>query len=401
MPSLRRPNLSSIWYTLHPHLHGLWGVFTAEFSRRISTSMVGLFIPIYIWQETGNVLSIAHYYILYSITALIILYPAAKLIKFVGVDWGMGIGSILRALFIFTLIFAKDNHLFFWISAITYGAAQPFDWLPFNYVVAKLSKNHKKFGRSSSLASMTTRFASALGPVIGGLIIFEFGYNILYLVSGSFMVFAFLSPFFDDFEKRGMHVSFADVIKIAKDPGIIKHIFIFLIRFWNDWIYVIIWPLFLYNFVGSITSSGILQTLSLLLALIISYVVGKLVDRNNFKTIQPGVLMVAISWWLRIISKFSFGVFLSDTAYNIGNTLVWNPHEALLIKRSLKKYTMEFYLVKDLMIHGISVISTIVIFLMLLHNFSYQTIFFISGSVSLMALFLPKFYAKYILLFKK
>ena len=272
----------------HLSLHGLWGIYLGDLFRRIATNLVGLFIPIYIWQQTGKLIYVPLYYLIYSVSGMIFNYPGALLIKRLGTDWSIALGTCFRALFIFLLIFAQHNYLYFWLSALCFGLAQPFDWLPYYYVIAKLSRQKKLFGKAAGASVIVAQVGTALGPVIGGIIIETLGFNVLYVVSGSLLVLAALLPFLDEFDASGMHVSGKELIERFQDEGIRKHLFANGLHMFDLMASTVIWPIFLYTAVKSFESSGVLQTLSLLVTVIVSFIVGKQVDKQDFKLMNVG-----------------------------------------------------------------------------------------------------------------
>lgn len=381
---------------LSVHLHGLWGVYLTEFFRRIATSLIGLYIPVYIWQEMNGVVYIPIYFLIYSFSALSMEYFGARVIRKIGVDFGMFLGSLFRGGFIVLLIFAKDHHFLFVVSAFFFGIAQPFDWLPYHYVVAKVSKKIKLLGKAASCSIIVTQFAGAIGPVVGGLLIFNFGYSVLYTVAGSFLILAAVMPFLDDFKKSGMHVNVGDVFVSFKDKGILKHFFTYGIRTFDAWVYVIIWPIFLYTVVGSIEGSGILQTLSLVVALAVTFLTGRFVDKNNFKMMKPGSILVSLSWWARVFLKSNFGLFIVNMLYNVGLTILWTPHDALVYSRCVKKYTMEFIMIREIIWYITSIFNVSMIIVMLMVFDDLYIGFWVASIVALLSMKVPYLYKKYI-----
>ncbi|MGI5828326.1 MAG: MFS transporter [Patescibacteria group bacterium] len=377
-------------------LHGLWGIYLGDLFRRLATSFVGLFIPIYIWQVTGKLIFVPVYYFIYAFVGMVSNYPGALFIRRFGVDWSVVIGTFFRALFIILLIFAKSNQSFFWLSALCFGLAQPFDWLPYYYVISKISNIKHHFGNAAGISNLIAHIGSALGPVIGGIIIKTLGFGWLYSISGGMLVLAALLPFLDEFEKSGMHVSGREIIERLKDSGMKKHLLSYGLRMFDNLAHMVVWPLFLYVIVGSFESSGALQTMSLLIAVIVSYGVGRITDKNNFNLIYLGSLLSALSWWGRLILQSATGLFITNTSYTVGSTMVWTPHTALLLAKSSEKYTMEFWLVRQTICYGFMALFSVLFFIILFFTENFSGIFLALGTTSLLTLFLPYWYREYI-----
>jgi len=374
-----------------------WGVYLNELLRRISTSMVGLFIPLYILHETGGIINIPIYYGVYAFSALISDYPSAIFIKKIGVDKGLALGSLFRLLFLYSLIFAAKNHNFFWASAFFFGLTQPFDWLPHHYALAKMAQSGKQFSSAASISKIVTRVGSTLGPVIGGFVILWFGFPVLYLSAGFLIVFAAITPFLDKFEKVGMHISGTEIWQRLKDPGMKKHYFVFGLENVEALISTMIWPVFLYTAVGSFEKVGSLETISLLVGIIALYLSGRVVRSKRYLVMIFGSLLILIAWVGRIFSSNYMVLTVFNISYFIGLSMLWVPVWSLLYKHSVtQKYTMEFWLVHHIIAHSFLLITCLSIIVAIMLDLSLQLIILISLPFFSLSLFIPKVYKTYL-----
>jgi hypothetical protein len=245
---------------------------------------------------------------------------------------------------------------------------------------------------------VVTQVASALSPVIGGIIIYKLGYSTLYVFAGSLLLISACMAFLDDFSKKGMHVSGKEIFGRIFDWGILKHILAFGVRTFDEMYYFIAWPLFLFSVVGTVQGSGLLQTISLAIALAVTMATGIFVDKQKFGMMKPGAIMTSLSWIVRAGTRGFLGLAVIDTIYNVGLATLWTPHDALLYAKSgRQKYTMEFWLVHEIIWHFNNFIAamTMVVFFMFSDQFVW--LFMLVGGLNLLALLLPKLYARYIL----
>lgn len=387
-----------------PRLNGLWGMYLSDLFRRIAISLIGLFVPIYIWQETEKLIYIPIFYFIYAFFGFLTQYPGAKIIKKIGVDWGIVIGTIFRFLYIYFLILAKNNINYFWLSALAFGFCQPFDWLCYFYVITKESNKKKKFGNTAGITTIIGYLGASLGPIIGGVIIKTNGYETLYYLACVMLIFVAGFPFLDNFEKKGMHVEFGDLKKAFFDKGIGKHFFTNGIRVFDAISNTILWPIFLFFSIGSISKSGEIQTISLVLAMGISYIVGKMVDGKNFFMMYVGVIFNFFAWVLRFITGNNLGLLISNMSFTLGSTMLWTPYSALLFARSSKKYTMQFWMVREMISYfmmSIACLFYIILFYFFKEINSFKLVFLLLSLVNLLALTVPRLYKKYIILIKK
>lgn len=385
-------------------LKGLSGIFLAEFLRRMTTSLMSLYTPIYIWQLTGKLTNVAIYYLIYGFLAMMTIFPGAMIIKKVGVDWGNGIGTVLRVGYILFLIGAEKQVEYFWLSAICLGLCQSFDWLSYNYVMTKVGIEKKQYGKKMGMSVMVERLGAAIGSLLGGLIISSLGFRYLYMIAGVCLVLVAVLPFWDEFEKKEMHVNFSDLKKAFKDKGIKKHIMAHGLRVFDLMSNMMIWPLYLYLVMGTIKGSGIVQTLTLILAMVAALASGKLVDLKNLMVMYGGSGLVFLGWMMRWGVKNFRGLVVANTSYSLGTTMLWTPFMALIMARSAKKYTMEFWIVKEIISYGMVTLSCLfylIIFGVIGKIENLVWLFPMIGTVSLLGLKLPKMFKKYVVMIKR
>ncbi len=376
-------------------LHGMWGMYFCELFRRVATNLVGLFVPIYIWQHFNSLIFVIIYYLIFAFIGMVLMYPGALLIRKIGIDWGAALGSLCRALYIASLIFTSIDTRFFWISAFFFGLAQPFDWLPYHYAVTKTSQKDHYFGKAAGMSITIAQVGHAVGPILGGVIIALLGFNWLYLIAGSLLIVAAIAPFIDTFDKTGMHVSGKEIITRLTDPGIGKHLLANGLEAFDLMAQWIIWPLFLFSMVKSFESSGTLQTLSLLMALIFTIIAGRQSDKKRLWPMTCGTLLVSLSWWGRVVSPNNLSLFIANTGHTVGSCLLWTPYMALMYAKSSQQYTMEFWLVKEIIHYGAIMVSLGIV-AVFLHFGSLKAALILFGVINLLSFSLPHFYKHYL-----
>ena len=83
--------------------------------------------------------------------------------------------------------------------------------------------------------------------------------------------------------------------------------------------------------------------------------------------------------------------------YNVGFTMIWTPHTALLYARSSQRYTMEFWLVYEIMCYGFMSLVAVLFIIVLSYLHSLGPLLIIFGLVNLLTLRLPQLYRDYII----
>ncbi len=368
----------------HPHthlirLHGLWGMYWNMIFRRLSSSMVGLFIPIYIYEKFNSFDHIFYYYFLAYLVGFIFVYPSAKNLRKIGVNWGLFIGSLFRIILTLFLFASRYNPYIIYASAFFYGLTLSFDWIPYHYVIISLSQKKGDFGKNNSIMEIFVKLSSATGPLLGGLIITQFGFSWLYVIGSIILMFAGLAPFFDDFDKRGMHLKFIEIEHKLKDPGILKHIVGHTLNLFELNTYTIVWPMILFASFGSVTKSGGFQSIMLLISVILLWWLKDNLDKGKFGIMKLGSASASIHWLVRALWNNPIGFLISEMFYNFEQLALWVPFGTLVYSIASHTYKLEFLLIRALIRFGAG--ALIVVFLYLIYkifNSIYGVLYFSS-----------------------
>lgn len=384
-------------HILHaPHLHGLWGMYLNEFFRRIATSLVGIYIPLFIWHTSHTLSFIPMYYVIFGLVALAFQVPVGFVIKRIGVDRSLFVGSIARIGFIVSLIFAQSHIHFIWLSAVFFGLAQPFEWLPFHYVIAKLSQKNQKYGSAAGGTILMSLLASAISPLVGGMIIAWYGYTWMYIFAGCFCIVSGLVPFFDDYRAYGMHIS-RKKINTLLHTGTSRKLFTsFFLWLWGDMTYLMIWPVYLYAVMKTFELTGFIQTISILGSGLVILIVSKQVDQKHFKMIKFGSVVSILSWLFRIVVAHPVVLSLAEVLYNISGNMIWTPINALFYAHSAKRYTLDYWLMHEMMWYATIAAISFGILLLIEAGLSVYWLMVVATGVSLGTSLLYSLYQRYI-----
>jgi len=165
------------------------GSFVALFSGKtitgISGTLLGLFLPIFIYNLLGdNISQLMLYYGLISLVYAITIIPGAKFLSRFGwrraLMWSVVTGAAYFSIFYFI---TPENRLPLIILA---GAIliihRTFFWLPFHINFAKCSDD-KNRAKEVGVLYAARDIIGVLIPLVSGFIIVRFGFDILFLIA--------------------------------------------------------------------------------------------------------------------------------------------------------------------------------------------------------------------------
>src|SRR4030042_3164423 len=116
-------------------LKNLWGIYLHACFRNLGMSLIGIFIPIYVYQLTGSFLWVFLFYLIYHASDVLTAPLAGWFMRRFGVDKTAIVGTFLRVLFLYLMILAKDQPDLLNPAAIIWGMTIPFAWLPYHYTI--------------------------------------------------------------------------------------------------------------------------------------------------------------------------------------------------------------------------------------------------------------------------
>lgn len=359
-------------------LHGMWGMYLNQLFRRISSTMIGLFIPIYLYENLGSYDYLFLYYLMIHSWSLVWISVVASVMRSWGSDFALILGSVFRAVCVFLMPLIQIDPRWIFVVALFNGMTLAFDWFPYHYSVASLSLRKKDFGKSSSYISIMEKLAGAIGPVVGALVITYLNYNWLYFFSAAVLFLAAFAPLFDSFNNKKMHFNWSEIFQRFKDPGILKHVVAHGFHVFDINAYVIIWPLILIGGFGTVMKTGIFQSTTLVLSTFILFWLSKHLDKGNYWVMKIGSAFSSLHWLMRYMFGSPFGLAVSEIFYSLGQVMLWTPFISIVYEKGSKGYKMEFFFVRQVlrMVLGILVVMLLWVVFKLVNSISVMLLVF-------------------------
>ena len=339
---------------------GINGILLSNFLLWFGFSMVGIFIPLYIFKITNNFFWILGFYLLLELVIIICTLPTAKLVARFGSDKISFVGALFRSVFLILLILAGKEPLFFIPAVIFWGLAVPFCWIPFHLSV--VGTDHTlSFGKDAAKINFTDKIGAIAGPILGGFIIQSFGFNSLYLTSLVFIIASGIPLFFDRYEFKFPEIS----SKTLGENLPIKQMPRLFLGFFGTGLFSgfqgIIWPIYVFLLVGSYKFLGGITSISLFGSFILLIIVGRLADRFGSKILKVSVPLNILNWLARIFLTSPFSLFLVDLFYQLVSIFVWIPFDQLSYQTAVQTKRLEYFLSREIAIHSGSFVAILIL----------------------------------------
>ncbi len=312
--------------------------------RALGFSMIGIFLPLFLYVELGYGLrEVILFYGLMTIAFALSGVAALKVVSKFGVRHSMIYSYFFLIASFVMLIFLKDySSLLFYIAFIQ-GFSFGLFWIGFHVDFA-LHAHKKNIGKQSGILSFSSIIGAVTGPMLGALLIKYFGFNIMFSVALSLFIISFLPLLFskDEYPKTSFN------LKKYFKKEYIKYFLGYFSQGIRSTVLTVFWPIFVYLILQSYMSLGWLATLSTMLIGIMCYVVGKYSDTfGKSKMIRLFAPIGAVFSGLRIFAWDIWSIFTIGLLDSVLMTGVDVPLLAKTYKRAKKEEIAGFIFFRE------------------------------------------------------
>ncbi len=300
-------------------------LYAAVAIKSFAESIGSIFVPIFLYNLGFGFRDIAIYFLI-AYTMLPITMPFAMVsCKRYGIKKTISIGIVFLVIF-YLILNLIPKGMPYGIAALLFGLSGGFFWGGFHVDFSK-SVDHKREAREFSLLRVLVMIFSALGPIVGALLIKNLSYASTFVVV-SFMMLVSITPLFLTKDtKIGMKkISFKKIFKADRKEKAYSYLGYGFLSISA----LIIWPLVMYTILKGIVILGaIISTVSV--AMVFWYLlVGELADRKFKTTIISGCSLYAITWLFRAFYLTPFGVIFSHVLAQFTGSLANTPFIKLM-----------------------------------------------------------------------
>ncbi len=349
---------------------GFMSIYTSRTIGRISLAMMGLFLPIFLFQLfDGNIRTVMIYYIIDRMLYVLLLPFGAKLaLNKIGIKRSMIVSTLWIVLYFVVFYLANKwfmlendlpsglSHfqaaaLFFSFSLFFLNARRLIYWVPFHTDFAKFTDKKNRV-RQLCLLEASLMFLKAVMPVIAGWIIFTFDYNVLFVLS---IIIYFASavplvamPATDEKFSWNYKKTLKEIFSKKRRSTVLAY-------FGDGIEYIInivIWPIFLFELLqGNHLQVGALSSLIVLVSIALQFTVGRFGDAGKRdKILRVGIIFYSIGWLIKIFIQTAFQIFVVSTYHNIARIFTRAPFDALYYEKAADEghFVDEYTVVREM-----------------------------------------------------
>lgn len=330
----------------HPHHHlttpGHWSQFSSLFwahtLRMFSISLVLVLIAIYLQGVGFTFRQTLLFFLLQGVFWLALIYPAMRLIARIGPNRAMAVGSVFVVGYLFTLLTIERFNLPLWLPAFFWGAMVAPYWFSLRLSFSK-AVNRRNAGRQVGLVAAVVLGAMGVAPAIGGILATSVGIEIVYAIAIGLTILAY-APLLG----RGTRfVPTRPKLSIARARKILPDLVANGSYTVEDLISTSAWPLLIFLVIPSYAGVGIMSSVIVISAMIISLVIGRREEVKGTKGyIREGSWLYGIGNLLRLAAVNTGFVFSSNFLVGAGHAMIETPFTTRYYKHADEGRRMEY-----------------------------------------------------------
>ncbi|MEA3398496.1 MAG: hypothetical protein U9R06_02000 [Patescibacteria group bacterium] len=345
---------------------GFISIYSTRIILRISSNLMGLFIPIflYIFFEFSLEFVFLYYLAGYLLYALTVAWGAQYLNK-VGLRRSLRFSILLGAFYYFIFFLMDgttihDGSVFLFPHKASFLVAfsililtlnRILYWVPMHTDIAKFTSRGDR-GKQISLIEATTLGLGAIMPLVAGWLLANHGYNFLFLIA-ILIYFLALVPLIS-IPKTREKFSWT-YFQSWKEFFLKKRRRVVLAYLGNgaeDAVGIIIWPIFIWELLqGNYFEVGALSSLIVAVTIILQLSVGRLADKfDKRKMIRWGNVFYASGWIAKIFIATAFQIFVASAYHNMTKIFSRTPFDVLTYEKAADQghYVDEFTVIHEM-----------------------------------------------------
>ncbi len=317
---------------------GITALYSNIVIDQIGSGLVGIFMPVFLWQIFGKLEWVLVYYFCLYFLYLIFMFWGAKVMSVLGQKTSMILSIPFKVLFYASLYYLSLGYpvlIFVILMLICIELRMQLFWIPYHTDFAKFT-NKKSRGQVISFFSSISSIVSIFIPFFAGWVIDKHGFETLFLlalvlIATSIVPLFMVRPTYEKFTysfKKTWHKLFSKSYRRIFGSYLADGV--------ENSIGVIIWPIFIFQLLeGDFLAVGAVSSAIVLVTVVVRMLMGKLTDKyNKKKLLKIGSYLYALGWFVKIFVATGFQIFIASTYHNFAGIVMRTPFSALIYEKA-------------------------------------------------------------------
>jgi hypothetical protein len=380
-------------------------LFAIRVVRELANKFALFFLPVFLFQlgqETSlfsnlglssfqsGVLLLSGYFALTRAIVFFVLIPAGNFMKKYGFSASFMLSFLSYAIELIALRFSPENINWIILAIPADAIATALMWGGFNTLLSKGARK-SRMGKDLGFMQVLLNLTWLIAPALSGMVIYLFGYEILFSIGVAMVAVGSFISYFIDFPNEKDKISVKELSFWLNDW-----------RFWKLGVSIVgkaiydnaiyIWPLYVFLLLGNTEKVGIVYSLSFLVSMILSLSIGIRLDHEIKKKpffISGGIL--SSLWLIRSQILGFWSIAVTDAIDKITGNFHWLFFDRVLMNRGKGREAFSYFTYREMIISFASALFwAIFAFIFLFSSMEWNGLFLVGAIGTLMSLLISK-----------
>lgn len=266
-------------------------LYTSMMFRSLAISLVGVFIPLYLYNLDYDVSEIFYFYTFTFCIWTLAVYPAALLVAKVGPKHTMLLSFVFQSMSMLTFVSLGDLRWPLEAVGMLLAVSNCLFFTAFHTDFSKV-KHKDHGGKEVGWMFVMEKTGFVLGPAVGGLIAYFIGAQYIFMAA-VILLFVGIIPLFMTMEPTALNqkLKLKDLKVWEIRHDLISHASLNV----DNLIHLIIWPMFISIYIfqdNAYIQLGAIVSLSVFIAMLAARTIGKTIDNHKGRQLlRAGVLL--------------------------------------------------------------------------------------------------------------
>lgn len=313
-----------------------WAKGIADFAL----AAVMLFEPIFLYSVLGFSLSeVLWFYFTVYIIYLVLIPFGAKVAAKKGYEHSILYASFFMVLYWALLFASQDVTFWIYLAPIAFAIQKSLYWPAFHADMARFSSADQRGRENSGLYALIS-VIFILGPLVGGYILENFNYAVLFVLVTTLTLLSSV-PLFTTIEQFApKEYKFRDTWNLYK---LLPKQMIGYWGFGEELAQLVIWPIFIYLTVPDFFRFGTIISISTFIATLVMLYVGVLTDQRSKQVlIKTFSAFNSMFWFLRPYLPTLSGIMVTNTLGTISKQSMIVPITSFAYDKANETHIMPY-----------------------------------------------------------
>ncbi|MCK5510495.1 MFS transporter [Candidatus Parcubacteria bacterium] len=373
---------------------GFFAIYSMRALLRVSTALIGLFLPIFLYELFDFKLQyVIYYYLAGSLLYSLPIAWGARHLNQIGLKRSIRVSVVLGALYyvcFYVLGLANSSNkieimALLILSLVFITLHRILHWVPVHTDIAKFT-NKLNRARQISLMEVTAHIAHATMPIVAGWILLFYSYDILFFIAIILYLSSLIPLAHLPRTKERFSWAYLETWKEFFSKKRRKVVLAYLSDGAEAVVGLVIWPIFIWKLLhGNYFEVGVISSAIVVVTIFLQLAIGKLIDKKNKKKmLKWGTAMYAVGWVIKIFIASAFQIFVASTFHSLMRVFSRTSFDAITYENAASEghYVDEYTVIHEMAIY-LGKALMLCLILILIKFFSIEWTFLLAAIASL------------------